>query len=75
MKKKIVSGSFWLVMAIHIIVFTAIGLFTASGWRLLVIFLLCLLVILLVFWLLKLYAKKHPNNKRLISFISYFSRK
>ncbi|KAA6305178.1 hypothetical protein EZS27_043172, partial [termite gut metagenome] len=56
MKKKLISGSFWLIMVVHLIVFTAIGLFTIKGWRLLLIFLLGAGALLLVLWLLKLYS-------------------
>ncbi|MDR0681374.1 MAG: hypothetical protein LBG15_05945 [Dysgonamonadaceae bacterium] len=69
-KRKFVSGSFWLVMAIHIIVFTAIGLFSAKGWRLLIVFLSGLSALLLLFWLLRLYSKKHPERQRLAAFLS-----
>jgi cyanate permease len=51
-------------MAIHLVVFTAIGLFTTKGWRLLLIFLSVLAVLLLVLWMLKLYFAKHPQNRR-----------
>lgn len=50
MKKgvKVLSISFWLIAAAHILAFTAIGIFTSSGWKLLLIFLACLPVALLV---------------------------
>jgi hypothetical protein len=57
MKKKLISGSFWLIVAIHLVVFTSIGLFTTKGWRLLLIFLSGLAVLLLLFWLLKVIKK------------------
>ncbi|KAA6300240.1 MAG: hypothetical protein EZS26_003620 [Candidatus Ordinivivax streblomastigis] len=71
MKKKLISGSFWLVMAIHLVVFTAIGLFTVKGWRLLLIFLSGVVALLLVLWLLKLYSKRHPEKRRLRVLLSY----
>ena len=49
--KKILSGSFIVVMLIHLIVFTAIGLFTPLGWRLLWIFLGGMVVFLLLYLL------------------------
>jgi hypothetical protein len=75
MKKNLISGSFWLVMAIHLVVFTAIGLFTVKGWRLLLIFLSGLLALLLVLWLLKLYSARHPEKRRLDAFILFMLRK
>jgi positive regulator of sigma E activity len=68
MKRKLISGSFWLIMAIHLVVFTAIGLFTTRGWRLLFLFLGGVGVLLLVVWLLKRYAKRHPEKRRLGAF-------
>ena len=41
---KILSVSFWVIALAHILAFTAIGLFTNSGWRLLIIFLFGLVV-------------------------------
>jgi Flp pilus assembly protein TadB len=72
--KKLISGSFWLVMAVHLLVFTAIGLFTAKGWRLLLLFLLGLASSLLLFWLLRLYSKRHPEKRRLAAFLSKIIR-
>jgi membrane protein implicated in regulation of membrane protease activity len=69
-KQKLVSGSFWLIVAIHVIVFTTIGLFSAKGWRLLIVFLSGLSVLLLLFWFLRLYSKKHPEKKQLAAFLS-----
>jgi cell division protein FtsW (lipid II flippase) len=75
MRKKLISGSFWLIMAIHIVVFTAIGLFTAKGWRLLLVFLSGLAVLLLALWLLRLYVARHPQKKRLKAFLSFIMPK
>ncbi|KAA6334096.1 hypothetical protein EZS27_017557 [termite gut metagenome] len=75
MKKKLISGSFWLIMVVHLIVFTAIGLFTAKGWRLLLIFLLGAGALLLVLWLLKLYSARHPEKRWLGVFISFMLHK
>ena len=71
--KKLLSASFWLIMAIHIIVFTSIGLFTAKGWRLLIVFLSGLAFLLLVFWLLRKYSKRHPEKQLLTKFLSKFT--
>jgi uncharacterized membrane protein YidH (DUF202 family) len=68
--KKVLSGSFWLIMAIHLVVFTAIGLFTVKGWRLLLIFLSGLAVLLAAVGALKLYSNRHPEKQKLASFIS-----
>ncbi|MDR3251251.1 MAG: hypothetical protein LBT42_06270 [Tannerella sp.] len=70
MKKKLLSGSFWLIMAIHLIVFTAIGLFTVRGWRLLLTFLSGLAILLFVLLLLSIYSKRHPEKQKLASFMS-----
>ncbi|KAA6319284.1 hypothetical protein EZS27_030804 [termite gut metagenome] len=75
MKKKLISGSFWLIMAIHLVVFTAIGLFTVKGWRLLFLFLSGVAVLLLVLWLLKRYSKRHPEKRRLNTFILFMLHK
>ncbi|MDR1984505.1 MAG: hypothetical protein LBQ28_06760 [Prevotellaceae bacterium] len=67
--KKIISGSFWLIMSIHIVVFTTIGLLT-DRWRLLLIFLSGLAVLFLLLLALRSYSKRYPNKKRLAAFIS-----
>lgn len=46
--RRVATWSFWLIAAAHIIAFTAIGLFTPKGWRLLGVFLAGLAVILAV---------------------------
>jgi hypothetical protein len=61
-RKKLLSTSFWLVMAIHIVVFTSIGLFTTKGWRLLVIFLAGLAVLTGGGWLLRLCFRRHSGK-------------
>ncbi|MDR0815333.1 MAG: hypothetical protein LBN37_06240 [Bacteroidales bacterium] len=75
MKKKLISGSFWLIMGIHLVVFTSIGLFTAKGWRLLLIFLSGLAALLLLVWLLKLYSARHPEKRYLAAFLTFISHK
>lgn len=60
--KKIIAGSFWLVMAIHLVVFTAIG-FATSSWRLLLIFLAGFLLLMAVYAGVKVYLARHPEKK------------
>ncbi|MCC8034719.1 MAG: hypothetical protein LIO77_02150 [Rikenellaceae bacterium] len=63
---RIATGSFLAIMAIHIVVFTAIGLFTPAGWRLLWIFIIGLGIMLTVILPLKYLRKKRAavkNNK------------
>ncbi|MDR1258669.1 MAG: hypothetical protein LBK65_05265 [Tannerellaceae bacterium] len=62
-RKKLLSGSFLLIMAIHIVVFTSIGLFTTRGWRLLIIFLAGLAVMTAAGWLLRLYYKRRLRKQ------------
>ncbi len=61
--KKILSASFWLIMAIHLVVFTAIGLISQS-WRLLLIFLAGLAITLTVVRLIKTYKKRKINSNQ-----------
>ncbi|MDR2809766.1 MAG: hypothetical protein LBB84_04310 [Tannerellaceae bacterium] len=68
--KRLLSGSFWLIMSIHLAVFTAIGLFSARGWGLLATFLSIFAVSAALMGLLFLYAKRHPEKKRLAGFVS-----
>jgi ABC-type bacteriocin/lantibiotic exporter with double-glycine peptidase domain len=60
--RKLLSGSFWLIMAIHLVVFTSIGLLT-QRWRLLFIFLGGLALLLCLAYLLRQYFKRHPGKK------------
>jgi type IV secretory pathway TrbD component len=69
-RKKLLSGSFRLVMIIHILAFTALGLFTAKGWRLLIIFLAGLILLTVASRLLRLYSKRCPDKRRLAKWIS-----
>ena len=71
--RKIITDSFLLIMAIHLIVFTAIGIFTPLGWRLLYIFLIGLAALLSVTGVLLLYARKHPE-KRWVKYIPFYNR-
>ncbi|MDR1919348.1 MAG: hypothetical protein LBQ65_06850 [Tannerellaceae bacterium] len=58
MNKRLISGSFWLIMAIHVLVFTGIGFFSAKGWKPLILFLSLLALTLGVGGLIRLYLKK-----------------
>jgi phosphatidylserine synthase len=58
--KKILSGSFWLVMAIHLIVFFVIGL-TSGEWRLMWIFLPFLSLSIIIKYIIFYY--KNKKNK------------
>ena len=71
--RKIITGSFLLIMAIHLIVFTAIGVFTPLGWRLLYIFLIGLAALLSVTGVLLLYARKH-SEKIWFKYIPFYNR-
>lgn len=75
MRKKLLSGSFWLIMAIHLVVFTSIGLFTVKGWRLLIVFLSGLAGLLLAWWLLNLYAQRHPQIQWLATFLAFLRKR
>ncbi|MCD8172572.1 MAG: hypothetical protein LUD76_03795, partial [Alistipes sp.] len=61
---KILTGSFVVIMAIHLAAFTAIGLFTDAGWRLLWIFLGGLAIMLFVVTPLKYVHKKRRAAQR-----------
>lgn len=63
--RKIFSVTFWIVMGIHVAVFTGIALFTDRGWKLLLIFLAALAVTMVVKALIALYARRHPEKKTL----------
>jgi predicted membrane channel-forming protein YqfA (hemolysin III family) len=67
--KKIVSGSFLLIMAIHIVVFATIG-FLSQEWGLLLLFLSVAALLGLIGWFLRTYSKRHPEKRRLHSFLS-----
>lgn len=75
MQKKLLSRSFWLIMAIHLIVFTSIGLFTVKGWRLLIVFLTALVLMLLAWRLLNWYSKQHPQWRHLASFLAFLQKR
>lgn len=68
--RKLASGSFWLIMFIHVVVFASIGIFTTRGWGLLVLFLSILVPSLFVLWLLTLYIKRYAGRQRFATFLS-----
>jgi hypothetical protein len=59
--EKLLKGSFWTIAAIHIAVFTAIGV-TTRQWRLLVIFLVGFAVVMAVWALVKRAMKSRPRE-------------
>ena len=63
--RKVFTLSFWIIMAVHFVVFMSIGLFTDRGWELLILFMSLLATTILIKWLVALYAKKHPEKKKL----------
>lgn len=69
MKKylPVLRKTFWLVMAIHLVVFTAIGLFTPRGWGLLYIFLIgfaAVLVVMAIVRLIRRQRQKPPGSEK-----------
>lgn len=71
---KILSTTFWIVMAIHVIIFTIIG-FTTGSWFFLTIFIPSVIVIMLVKWLLTRYAERHPNKKWTSRWLKYTNKR
>lgn len=59
---KILASSFWIVTAVHLAVFTAIG-FATSSWRLLWIFIAGFAAIMTVYALGKFYFARRPDKK------------
>ena len=55
--EKVLKGSFWVIAAIHIAVFTAIGV-TTQQWRLLVIFLIGFVAVMAAWALYKLWLAR-----------------
>jgi membrane protein implicated in regulation of membrane protease activity len=68
--QKLLSRSFRLIMMIHLIAFTAIGLFSTKGWGLLILFLSILAPSIALVWLLRLYLERHPGKKGIRGFLS-----
>jgi hypothetical protein len=61
--EKVLKGSFWVIAAIHIMVFTAIGAATGQ-WRLLVIFLIGFVAVMAAYALFRLWRvrKNRPRE-------------
>ncbi len=61
--EKVLKGSFWLIAAIHITVFTVIGA-TTRQWRLLIIFLIGFVAVMVVYALFRLWRarKNRPRD-------------
>ncbi len=59
--EKAIKGSFWVIAAIHITVFTAIG--AASGrWRLLIVFLIGFVAVMAIYAAIKIAIKKRGRE-------------
>jgi hypothetical protein len=58
--EKVLKGSFWVIAAIHITVFTAIGA-TTRQWRLLVIFLIGFVAVMAFWALVKLWRSRRKG--------------
>ncbi len=61
--ERVLKGSFWVIAAIHITVFTAIGA-TTRQWRLLIIFLIGFVAVMAAWALFKLWQarKNRPRE-------------
>jgi hypothetical protein len=59
--ERVLKGSFWLIAAIHITVFTIIGV-TTRQWRLLVIFLIGFVVVMVAYALFRLWRARRNNG-------------
>ena len=73
--RKVLSGSFWLIMLIHVVAFTFVGLFTTRGWRQLVLFLSLLFLLLFCRWLLTLYAVRYAEKHRFAAYLTALRKK
>lgn len=62
MNQKVIKGSFWLIAAVHIAVFTFIGA-TTRQWRLLVIFLAGFVAVMAVYALWRLWRAKQDRPR------------
>jgi hypothetical protein len=59
--ERVLKGSFWVIAAIHITVFTVIG-FATRQWRLLVIFLIGFVLVMAVWAVVKIALKTRPRK-------------
>ncbi len=55
--EKVLKGSFWVIAAVHITVFTVIGA-TTRQWRLLIIFLIGFILVMVAYALFRLWQAK-----------------
>lgn len=60
--EKIIAGSFWLIMGIHVAVFSAIGAATSS-WRLLIIFIIGFVLFMGAWAIVRIYFARHTEKK------------
>ena len=60
--ENILKGSFWVIAAIHISVFTGIGLATRQ-WRLLVIFLIGFVAVMAAWALFKVWRARRDRER------------
>lgn len=51
--KQILSGTFWLIMAIHFVAFVAVG-FVSGNWRLLSVFVPTLLLSVIIKYIISM---------------------
>jgi hypothetical protein len=63
MGERIIKGSFWIIAAIPITVFTTIGAATGR-WRLLVIFLIGFVLTMAVYAGIKIFLARRASKKR-----------
>jgi hypothetical protein len=63
--EKVLKGSFWVIAAIHITVFTSIGAATGR-WRLLIIFLIGFVAVMAAYALFRLWRvrKNRPRERQ-----------
>jgi hypothetical protein len=62
MGERIIKGSFWIIAAIHIAVFTTIGAATGR-WRLLVIFLIGFVLTMAVYAGIKIFLARRASKR------------
>ncbi len=58
--ERVLKGSFWVIAAVHITVFTVIGA-TTRQWRLLVIFLIGFVLVMAVYALFRLWQARRKG--------------
>jgi hypothetical protein len=58
--ERVLKGSFWLIAAIHITVFTVIGA-TTRQWRLLIIFLIGFVAVMAAYALFRLWQARRKR--------------